>query len=93
MEATHNTKVTSVQDARNGSQMANGNEHIANIPTSDIFKEFPDCVNVMQLQQMLSIGRNRAYELLKTGQIKHKRIGKIYYIPKAYVVEFLLKNQ
>ena len=59
----------------------------------EMFKNWPDCVSVMQLQQMLSIGRNRAYELLKTGEIKHKRIGKIYHIPKIYVIEYLLNSQ
>jgi len=60
--------------------------------SSEMFKDFPDCLNVAQLQQMLSVGRNRAYELLKTGQIKSKRIGKIYLIPKISVIEFLLKS-
>jgi len=58
----------------------------------EMFNNYPDCVNVFQLQQMLSIGRNKAYELLKTEQIKHRRIGKSYIIPKIYVIEYLLGN-
>ena len=61
--------------------------------TTEMFNSYPDCVNVMQLQQMLSIGRNTAYELLKTGQIRHRRIGKNYIIPKIYVIEYLLDNE
>jgi hypothetical protein len=59
---------------------------------NDMFSNYPDCLNVLHLQQMLSIGRNKAYELLKTEQIKHKRLGKSYLIPKIYVIEYLLKN-
>jgi len=58
----------------------------------EMFSSYPDCVSVLQLQQMLSIGRNKAYELLKTEQIKHRRIGKSYIIPKMYVIEYLLGN-
>jgi len=57
---------------------------------TDMFEDYPDCITTLQLQQMLSIGRNKAYELLTTGQIKHKRIGKTYIIPKVYVIEYLL---
>ncbi|WP_182534050.1 helix-turn-helix domain-containing protein [Fontibacillus panacisegetis] len=38
---------------------------------------------------MLSIGKNTAYKLLEIGQIKHRRLGKKYLIPKAYVIEYL----
>ena len=35
-----------------------------------MFKDFPDCVNALQLQQMLGIKRTKTYELLKNGTIK-----------------------
>jgi len=57
---------------------------------TDMFEDYPDCITTLQLQQMLSIGRNKVYELLKTGQIKHRRIGKTYIIPKVYIIEYLL---
>lgn len=57
---------------------------------SNIFAEYPDCLNVSQLRQLLCIGKNTAYKLLETGQIKHKRLGKKYLIPKIYVIEYLL---
>ena len=59
---------------------------------SELFSDYPDCVNVYQLREMLSIGKNTAYDLLKTGQIKHRRVGSIYLIPKIYVVEYLLNT-
>jgi len=57
---------------------------------NEMFKNYPDCISVLQLQQMLSIGRNKAYELLKSNQIKHKRLDSTYLIPKIYVIEYLL---
>ena len=59
---------------------------------SELFKDYPDCVKVHQLKEMLSIGCNTAYNLLKTGQIKHRRVGSIYLIPKIYVVEYVLNS-
>jgi len=64
----------------------------AQLKNNEMFNNYPDCLNVLQLQQMLLIGRNKAYELLKTGQIKHKRIGKTYIIPKICVLAYLLEN-
>ena len=45
-----------------------------------------------ELQEMLGIGRNKAYKLLKTSQIYNKRIGNNYYIPKYSVIEYILKK-
>ena len=45
-----------------------------------MFKEFPDCVDSVQLAQMLGIKRTKTYELLKDGTIKSIKIGKDYKI-------------
>lgn len=37
----------------------------------------------------LKIGRNSAYDILKTGMIKTIKIGKKYIIPKQSVINFL----
>lgn len=54
-----------------------------------MFDNYKDVVNVDELCEMLQIGRNKAYELLKTGEIKYKIIGRKYRIPKRYVIEYL----
>ena len=46
-------------------------------------------VSVEQLCAMLKIGRNTAYELLRSGKIKAVRIGRQYRIPKKWVIEYL----
>lgn len=56
----------------------------------DVFKEYPDVVSIEQLQTMLNIGRNAAYKLVNTGEIKTIRVGKRYIIPKTSVISFVL---
>ena len=54
-----------------------------------MFKNYPDVVNVAQLQVMLGIGRNTAYKLLNENKIASVRIGNVHKIPKANVVKYL----
>lgn len=58
-----------------------------------MFKDFPDCVNALQLQQMLGIKRTKTYELLKNGTIKSIKIGKDYKISKLNVIAYLLGDE
>lgn len=60
--------------------------------TENIFNEYPNIVTVAQLQDMLNIGRNTAYNLLHSGKIKSIRIGKIHKIPKLNVINYLNKK-
>lgn len=55
-----------------------------------IFKDYPDVVTVDHVQEMLHIGRNTAYSLLKDGTLKAFKNGTHYIIPKASVVNFVL---
>lgn len=54
-----------------------------------IFSEYPDVITIDDLQEMLHIGRNVAYSLLKEGKIKTIKVGKRYIIPKSSVIDFL----
>ena len=54
-----------------------------------LFSEYPDVVTVDDLQKMLKIGRNSAYDILKAGLIKTIKVGKRYIIPKQSVINFL----
>ena len=56
------------------------------------FDDYPDVVSVEEIQQMLRIGKNAVYTLLKDGVIKSVKVGKRYIVPKKHVVEFLLKK-
>lgn len=57
-----------------------------------LFDSYPDVVSVEEIQQMLRIGKNAVYQLLKDGAIKSIKVGKRYVVPKKYIVDFLLKK-
>ena len=54
-----------------------------------IFENYPDVVTVEQLASMHGISTKTAYKLVKEKQIKSVCIGRIYKIPKIYVLEYL----
>jgi excisionase family DNA binding protein len=54
-----------------------------------IFPNYPDIVNVAQLQQMLGIGRHHAYSLIRDGYIPGILIGNAYRVPKANVIDYV----
>lgn len=58
-----------------------------------LFKDFPDVVNAEQLQKMLNIKRTKAYELLKSGEIKSIKLGRDYKISKLHVIKYLLGDK
>ncbi len=58
-----------------------------------MFNDYPDCVNIKQLQEMLGIKRTKTYELLKNGDIKAKKIGKDYKISKFNVIAYLFNEE
>ena len=49
----------------------------------------PLVMTVPEMAEILQIGRNAAYELVKSGAIRSIRIGKTIRIPKAALEEFL----
>lgn len=57
-----------------------------------IFKDYPDVVTVSQLKDMLQIGINQAYSLIKTGVIPSIRIGREYKIAKISIINYVLYN-
>lgn len=57
-----------------------------------MFSDYPDVVSIAELQSMLHIGRNTAYDLLKSGTISSIRVGKRYIIPKTSVIDFLARG-
>lgn len=55
-----------------------------------MFTEYPDCVNISQLQSMLGIKRTKTYELIRNKEIKSIKIGKDYKISKLNVIAYVL---
>lgn len=54
-----------------------------------MLKNYKDILSVEDLCEILSIGKNTAYRLLKSGEIKAIRIGKVYKIPKKSITDYI----
>ena len=55
-----------------------------------MFPEYPDIVNITQLQSMLGISRHLAYDLINDGHIRGLKIGNAFRIPKVNVIEYVM---
>lgn len=55
----------------------------------NILDSYADVLTVNDVMNILHIGRNKAYELLRSKVIPNIRIGKKYVIPKNLMIEFL----
>lgn len=74
------------------------NDEVANIEISyhntegaekDMLDQYEAIITIEELQEILNIGRNTAYTLLKNGAIPALRVGKKWKIPKDAVVYYL----
>lgn len=54
-----------------------------------MLENYRDVLTVKELKEVLRIGFNRAYDLLKNGDIKSLRVGNKIIIPKTAVIEYL----
>ena len=50
---------------------------------------YNDMISLDDLCEMLTIGKNTAYELLRTKQINAFKIGRIWKIPRESVSEYI----
>jgi excisionase family DNA binding protein len=57
-----------------------------------MFEQIKDVVNIEELCKMLSIGKNTAYQLKNTGEIKSFKIGKVHKIPKKSGIAYINGN-
>ena len=58
-----------------------------------MFNSYPDILTVKQVGEMLNIGRNNAYELVRSGEIKSVTIGRQIRIPKDNVIAYFEKDE
>lgn len=54
-----------------------------------MFPEYPDVVTVKELQSMLGISRQLAYELITNKELQAVKIGNSYKIPKVSVIDYV----
>ena len=59
-------------------------------PTS--IDSLPLTLRVEELMPILGIGRNTAYELVRSGQLRSIRVGRQIRVPKNALIDFLAGN-
>jgi excisionase family DNA binding protein len=50
-------------------------------------------ISVAEVQEILGIGRTKAYELVATGEIKAARVGRAVRVNRAAVDAYIERNQ
>lgn len=55
-------------------------------------ENLPLVLKVEELMPILNIGRNSAYELVRSGRIRSFKLGRSYRVPVEAVEEFLRKK-
>lgn len=53
------------------------------------FDEFGELLTPDEAMKLLGVGRSKIYALLRAGDIKHIRIGKIIKIPKQCMIDYI----
>lgn len=57
-----------------------------------MLNNYEEILTVEDLIELLEIGRNTAYQLINTGQIKSIKLGRIHRIPRENVVKYILQK-
>lgn len=55
----------------------------------ELFSEYDDVLSIEDVMDMLHIGKNTVYSLLRNNEIRNLKIGKRYIIPKQSVINFI----
>jgi len=58
-----------------------------------LFEDYSDIVSIHEMMKMLSIGKNKAYELVHAGIIRSFRIGNHIKICKNNIIQYVLGQQ
>lgn len=77
---------------QNALQITNIVDHSAVYDHGISFENLPLVLRVEDLMKILCIGRNTAYELLRSKAIRSIRIGTAYRIPREALEEYLKKR-
>lgn len=54
-----------------------------------MLEQYNEVLSIGELQEILKIGRNAAYELLNNGSVKAFKIGRNLKIPKESVIHYI----
>ena len=54
-----------------------------------MFRNYPDVMDIRDLQRALGIGKSTAYALVESNRIPNFKIGRIYKISKSALIDFI----
>ncbi|HBV88319.1 MAG TPA: hypothetical protein DEF42_17140 [Desulfosporosinus sp.] len=54
-----------------------------------MFNNYKDVVTIKELKEMLNVGRDKAYALVNSGEIKSFMIGRVIKIPKRSIIDYV----
>ena len=57
--------------------------------SKEIFAEYDEILSIEDVMEILHIGKNSVYSLLKSNEIRNIRVGKRYIVPKQSVINFI----
>ncbi len=53
------------------------------------FEQYGDILTPKEVREILGVGANKIYELLKSGAIKNFQVGRSRKIPKEFLLEYI----
>ncbi|MCH5185656.1 MAG: helix-turn-helix domain-containing protein [Oscillospiraceae bacterium] len=54
-----------------------------------MLEQYKEVLTVKDLYEILPLGKNAIYDLIKSNKIKHIRVGAKIIIPKQYLIDYL----
>lgn len=57
--------------------------------SKEMFREYDEILSIEDVMEILHIGKNSVYSLLKSNEIRNIRVGKRYIVPKQSVINFI----
>ena len=57
--------------------------------SDDISRDYDEILSIEDVMEILHIGKNSVYSLLKSNEIRNIRVGKRYIVPKQSVINFI----
>lgn len=54
-----------------------------------MLNDYPDVLEAADIAEILKIGMNSTYRLLRSGAIRSHKVGSLYRIPKSCMVDYL----
>ena len=54
-----------------------------------LLADLPDVLTPAETAHVLRLGRNTTYELIRSGKLRHVKVGRRLLVPKSAVLQFL----